>query len=124
MSYISSLFFPLFCLLLCSSELYARLPSISGGVPLSSPPKDHIITATSAPPPATDVVNVPHIETNTSPQFACFGPIGDFDTLSEVGSVDMDRLNLGLSLLVQPHLLARVLRLPLFWVNPLSPFFP
>lgn len=84
------------------SELYVRLPPISTGIPLSSPPQYPIFTATSAPPPAIEGVGNPHIETDTSLPAIVLDPISDSDALSEAVSVDMHRLDLGLSLPLHP----------------------
>lgn len=89
----------------------------------SSSPQDPIFTATSAPPPVTEGVNDPHIEMNTSLHFAGLPSIGDFDTLFEAGLVDMDRLDLDLSLLVMPSSFGEGSSLATA-LGMLSPFFP
>lgn len=85
----------------CFLKLYAGLPPISGNTPLSSSPQDSIFTASSILPSATKEVNHPHTRINTSPLFPGPDPVGDPDVLSKAGSVDMDMLDLGLSLLAQ-----------------------
>lgn len=94
-------FFAFFFSSCCFLKLYAGLPPISGNTPLSSLPQDSIFTATSILPSATKEVNHPHTRINTSPLFPGPDPVGDPDVLSKAGSVDMDMLDLGLSLLTQ-----------------------
>lgn len=79
-----------------SFRVYAGLPPIRGDV-LSSSPQGPVFTATSSLPSAVEDVNFPCTETSIGPFFPGFDPIADSDALSEAGSVDMDRLDLGIS---------------------------
>lgn len=79
-----------------SFRVYAGLPPIRGDV-LSSSPQGPVSTATSSLPSAVEDVNFPCTETSIGPFFPGSDPIADSDALSEAGSVDMDRLDLGLS---------------------------
>lgn len=89
------------CLTPLYLELYTGLPSISGGIPPSSSPQDPVFS-TNGPPPVIEAAINPLVETNTGLLVIAFDPISDSDALSEAGSVDKDRLDLGLSLPLQP----------------------
>lgn len=67
----------------------------------SSSPQDPVFT-TNGPPPVIEAASNPLVETNTGLPVVAFNPISDSNALSEAGSVDMDRFDLGLSLPLQP----------------------
>lgn len=64
-------------------------------IPPSSSPQDPIFIATSVPLSTIERVSNPQKETETSLPAIALDLISDSDALSEVGLVDMDRLELG-----------------------------
>lgn len=80
---------PLYFRAICGTPVYkCRIPP-------SSSPQDPVFIATSVSLSAIERVSNPQIETETSLPAIVLDLISDSDALSEVGSVDMDRLELG-----------------------------